>query len=223
VLYLDPEAPQKHIPGVDFKKQYGRGEDNAEFEEEKDEMILNPNHDVVKKTQGKGGAIALDKQVGRPVDIDIDDDEHFLVADTPAVLNDPAKPRVRGGVVPFDKQRERFEYEPHVDDDPAAAEEIIMPAEVKPLPRAKFLGASMDKAQERFKYQEPKENVDLAEVLEDGKFAGTDCVDVLKAWKTNQAKEAVADFDHYQSIAKFRIDLPKEQYPKGDDGDADDD
>ena len=50
VLYLDPEAPQKHIPGVDFKKQYGRGEDNAEFEEEKDEMILNPNHDVVKKT-----------------------------------------------------------------------------------------------------------------------------------------------------------------------------
>jgi|APSaa5957512535_1039671.scaffolds.fasta_scaffold681091_1 hypothetical protein len=45
----------------------------------------------------------MDKQVGRPVDIDIDDDEHFLVKDEPAVLNDPSKPRVKGSAIPIDK------------------------------------------------------------------------------------------------------------------------
>ena len=44
----------------------------------------------------------MEKQVGRPIDMDINDDEQFLVNDdTPAVLNDPSKPRV---IVPtFDK------------------------------------------------------------------------------------------------------------------------
>jgi hypothetical protein len=72
-----------------------------------------------------------------------------------------------------------------------------MPADLKPLPKVKFLGSSMDKAQPRFQFKEPKENVDLADVLEDGNFVGSDCVDVLKAWKTNQPREAVANFDHY--------------------------
>ena len=49
VLYLDPRQPEKKIPGVGFGKLEGRGEDFTEFEEEKDEMILNPNPDFVKK------------------------------------------------------------------------------------------------------------------------------------------------------------------------------
>jgi len=37
----------------------------------------------------------MEKQLGRKVDMDINDDEDFMINDdTPAVLNDPSKPRV---------------------------------------------------------------------------------------------------------------------------------
>ena len=50
MLYLDPKEQEKHIPGIDFAKHFGRGEDNTEFEEHKDEIVLNPNPDFGKKT-----------------------------------------------------------------------------------------------------------------------------------------------------------------------------
>jgi hypothetical protein len=86
----------------------GRGDDFADLEEQDDEIILNPNLDVVRKAQGKGGAIPLDKQLGRPVEIDLQEDEEFVVPITNIV--DPSLPRVKG----FDmgKVPDRFDYEP---------------------------------------------------------------------------------------------------------------
>jgi hypothetical protein len=34
ILILDPTLPKDHIPGIDFGKQFGRGTDNTEFDEE---------------------------------------------------------------------------------------------------------------------------------------------------------------------------------------------
>jgi hypothetical protein len=56
------------MPNVDFKKQEGRGEDFDDLIEKKDEMILAPNYDAIKPNPLAGGAIAMDKQVGRPVE-----------------------------------------------------------------------------------------------------------------------------------------------------------
>jgi hypothetical protein len=49
VLILDPRQIEAHKAEVDFGKQVGRGDDFAEFEEQSDEIILNPNLDVIKK------------------------------------------------------------------------------------------------------------------------------------------------------------------------------
>ena len=130
VLILDPRRPWEieKPKGIDIGKMAGRGDDFTEFEEAKEEIILFPNKDYVKKKQGIGGAIAMDKQVGRPTGQNIDDDELFLVNDpTPAVLNDPMKPRIRG--ISLDKQQERFKYEPEEN----LNDELIIPADVKPL------------------------------------------------------------------------------------------
>ena len=213
VLYLDPRQPEKHVPGFELSKQEGRGEDNTEFEEQKEEMILNPNPDAVKKKQGLGGAIAMDKQVGRPVEVDHDEEVYVVNDPTPAVLNDPSLARTNKGI-PWDKFPERFEYEPEKDEQ-FHQDELILPAEVKPLPKAKVF-ANMDKAQDRFKPSEPKENLDLQEVAERGEFVGSDAVDVLKAWKTTRPKEPVADFKLYRSTAPFRVDNPKESKTGGD-------
>lgn len=71
-------------------------------------MVLNPNKDAVKKKQGIGGAIPLDKQLGRPEEIDLQEDEEFVV---PIVnIKDPSMPRVKG--FSLEKKPERFAYEP---------------------------------------------------------------------------------------------------------------
>lgn len=115
MLYLDPRQPEKHVPGIEFAKLEGRGEDNTEFEEAKEELLISPKIDAVKKKQGTGGAIPMDKQVGRPVDMDPEEDELYTVVDpAPAVLNNPALARTNKGV-PFDKIKERFAYEPEKD------------------------------------------------------------------------------------------------------------
>ena len=45
----------------------------------------------------------------------------------------------------MEKQQDRFKYEP--DDKHDMQDELILPAEVKPLPKPKFPGVTMDKAQ----------------------------------------------------------------------------
>lgn len=102
VLILDPRPIEDHMPNIDFKKQEGRGEDFDDLIEKKDEMILAPNYDAVKPNLLAGGAIPMDKQVGRPVEQSIEDDEVFaLDIKTDAIPNDPMKPKV---IVPtFDK------------------------------------------------------------------------------------------------------------------------
>lgn len=134
VLYLDPRQPEKHVPGIEFSKLEGRGEDNTEFEEAKEELLISPKIDAVKKKQGTGGAIPMDKQVGRPVEMDPEEDEMFAIVDpAPAVLNDPSLARTNKGIIPFDKMPERFAYEPEKDS-LFQNDELILPAEVKPLP-----------------------------------------------------------------------------------------
>ena len=44
-----------------MNRQPGRGGEFDEFEEKKDEMVLNPNPDYVKKNTIAGGAIPLEK------------------------------------------------------------------------------------------------------------------------------------------------------------------
>ena len=104
----------------------------------------------------------------------------------------------------MDKQLEREKYQPEDNDD---KEEILMPAEIKPLPKAKTL-VNMDKAPLRFKKQDS--NADLMDVAEDGEFKGVEHIDVDKAFKANLPHQPVADFSKYQSTAKYRVDLPKD-------------
>lgn len=153
-----------------FAKQLGRGGD-YEHEEEQEELLLEPNVDVTRKAQGIGGAIPLSKQVGRPVEVDLDEDEHFTApADTEAIPNDPSKPRVTS--LPFDKQAERFKYEPQdsIDEQP----ELLLPAELKPIEREKVL-FKMDKGLDRFPLVQKSVNLDFNELAkQDGEFRGTD-------------------------------------------------
>jgi len=201
------------VPGPDFEKQFGRGEDFTEFEEEKDEIIIDPNLDFVRKRQGLGGAVPMEKQLGRPIEIDLDEDEEFVMANPAAAIpNDPAKPKVIG--LTFDKQGTRFKYEPEAADRPEN-EEVIIPVDVKPLDREKVL-FKMERQQERFPAERRKENLDLDDIANgDGEFRGTDLADVAKAFKATKPHEAVPNFDHYQSLAKFRVDLPKDPYGDG--------
>lgn len=115
------------------------------------------------------------------------------------------KPNV---VVPiFDKQGERFKYEPndHLKD------ELLMPAELKPIDREKVL-FKMDKALERFSPKKEKLNLDLELLDQKGEFLGTDLADVEKAYKATKPHLNVVDFKHFQSQTQFRIDLPKSKY-----------
>ena len=58
----------------------------------------------------------MTKQVGRPEQIDHEEDELFVVVNpAPAVLNDPGLARTNKGL-PFDKMPERFPFEPEKDD-----------------------------------------------------------------------------------------------------------
>ena len=87
-----------------------------------------------------------------------------------------------------------------------------MPAEVKPLPRAKTF-VNMDKAVGRTAKQTTS-NADLFDIAEDnGEFRGTDMIDIDKAFKANLPHLPVADFKNYRSTAKFRVDLPADKYP----------
>ena len=195
-----------------MKKAFGRGEDFDEFIEKKDEMILNPKLDAVRKRQDIGGAIPLDKQVGRPVDISLEDDELFVVPITaPAVLIDPSKPRVRG--ISLQKQPDRFKYEPT--DTIFETDELIIPAEVKALPKPKTL-FSMDKGAERFpSLSRSVANLDLSEVMANpAEFKGTDLADISKAYKATLPREPVADFKAYASTFKYRVEIIKEEERK---------
>lgn len=111
VLVLDPTLPPEHVPGPDFAKQVGRPEELIDSDGEPDEIIIDPKLDLVRKREGLGGAIPMEKQLGRPVEIDLDDDADFVVTNEAAAIpNDPSQPRV---IAPtFDKQGVRFKYEP---------------------------------------------------------------------------------------------------------------
>lgn len=210
VLILDPTQPPDHVPGPDFAKQFGRGEDFVDSDGEKDEIIIDPKLDLIRKREGLGGAIPLAKQVGRPVEIDLEDDAEYVVSnDTAAIPNDPSKPRV---IVPtFDKQGARFKYDPDQSERPDA-DEVMLPAEVKPIDREKVL-FKMDKQQDRFPLETKKEQFNLSDLAgAEGEFRGTDLADVDKAFKATLPHEAVPDFTKYQSLAKFRVDLPPDPY-----------
>lgn len=159
VLVLDPHSIPDHLPGFEMAKQYGRGEDFSEFIEPKDELIIEPNKDFVKKRQFAGGAIPLEKQVGRAEDFDPNDDEVYLIKfPADAIPNDPSKPRVRG--FSLEKAEDRFKYEP---DEPLfEKDELVMPAYVKPLKEEKVL-FRLDKGPERFKVDEKEEPLDLVD------------------------------------------------------------
>ena len=58
-------------------------------------------------------------------------------------MNDPSLARTNKGI-PWDKFPERFEYEPEKGER-FYEDELVLPAEVKPLPKAKVF-ANMDKA-----------------------------------------------------------------------------
>lgn len=146
----------------------------------------------------------------------LDDDEVFTAPTVgDAIPNDPSQRRVIG-VMEFDKQGERFVYEPEENNQ----DEIIMPVEIKKIDREKVL-FKMDKALVRFpEHSKQKENVDLEELMKEDKgFQGSDMGDVNKAFKNNLGNREVGatiDMSKMQSLAKFRIDLP---YEKGQEPD----
>ena len=80
----------------------------------------------------------------------------------------------------------------------------------------------MDKGPERFPSQDKygsKANFDLGEVMEnnkDGEFRGTDFADVTKSYKANLPKQPVVNFDHFESTAKYRVEIKKEELKEGE-------
>ena len=152
----------------------------------------------------------MSKQLGRPAPIDLDEDEPFLVTDeVPAIPNDPARPRVTS--MAFEKQGERFKYEPQdsIDEQP----ELYLPADVKPAPKEKVL-FKMDKGPERFPTVQKSIAVDFDIMGQnDGQFRGTDLADLQNAFKATLPNLPVVDFSKYQGTTKHRVDLP---WPKGE-------
>ena len=73
----------------------------------------------------------------------------------------------------------------------------------------------MDKALERFSPIKEKLNLDLEMLDKKGDYHGTDLADVEKAYLATKPHLNVVNFDHFQSLTKFRIDLPKSKYNDG--------
>lgn len=91
VLILDPEKLGKRLPDIKFDKMRGREELKPISEEE--ELILEPLFDLVRKKTVN--VIGFDKQLGRPENRHIDDDEIYApldVNDDP-IPYDPSVPR----------------------------------------------------------------------------------------------------------------------------------
>ena len=82
----------------------------------------------------------MDRQLGRPVEMSIEDDEVFVLPkDTDAIPNDPMKPKV---IVPtFDKQGTRFKYldEPEGVEKDIEGDVLVLGAERKALAKEKVL------------------------------------------------------------------------------------
>lgn len=58
-----------------------------------------------------------------------------------------------------------------------------------------------------------KEQISLNDLANDDTvFRGTDLADVSKAFEATKPHQAIPDFEKYQSLAKYRIDLPKDPY-----------
>ena len=172
------------MPNIDFSKAFGRGEDFDDLVEKKDELILAPNYDAIKPNAQAGGAIAMDKQLGRPVEMSIEDDEVFVLpTGTDAIPNDPMKPKV---IVPtFDNYLERFKYEPEGMEKDIEGDVLVLPPERKKLPKEKVL-IKMDRNIGRYDNVKKESNVDLVDIaLDDGEFKGIDLVDINKAFKAN--------------------------------------
>lgn len=102
---LNPDKIGRHVAEINFEKQVGRIEPRVD--EDREELIIEPNHDVIKPKVP--GAPDFSKQVGRQERVDLNDDEVYIV-DLPEnpIPFDPSQPRVRG-VPDFAKQPERFD------------------------------------------------------------------------------------------------------------------
>jgi hypothetical protein len=109
VLVLDPEQIGRHIPGPDFDKALPRPPLFVEPHSDDDELILEPNHDII-KPRGPS-APDFSKQVGREEKRDVDEDEVFVydIGGTDPIPNDPSRPRVTG-LVDFGKAADRFNH-----------------------------------------------------------------------------------------------------------------
>jgi len=107
ILILDPSKIGKRIPGFDIEKQIGRPEAPDRDEALDDELILEPNIDVIRPR--RPGAPDFDKQIGREEKKTLDDDEVFVVDfdGVAPVPNDPSAPRIRG-FHEFGKAEDRF-------------------------------------------------------------------------------------------------------------------
>ncbi len=110
VLILDPAKLGKRLPQIDFKKMTGR-EDLQKIDEEKEELILEPDIDVIKKRQPVFVDMAKDR--GREEQkVCLDDDEYYMPGevDTEIAPFNPRKPRPIA--YDFGKAGERFPDKP---------------------------------------------------------------------------------------------------------------
>ena len=107
VLILDPTKLGKRLPQIDFNKMLGRADPLQKIDEEQEELILEPDIDVIKKRQPMFVDMAKDR--GREeAKVNLDDDEYYLpgAVDDEAAPFNPRKPRPIA--YDFGKGGERF-------------------------------------------------------------------------------------------------------------------
>jgi hypothetical protein len=146
VLLLDPNKPGKRLPDIKFEKQIGRPEEYKLDDDHREELIIEPNIEVVRKKQPY---LVTDfgKQIGRE-DLEKRDphqDEYYIMGGTEEErLADPSMKRPV--VYDFGRPKQRFDL--GVEKELA---EILQPDELllDPEPLAKKIKGGVNYKQDK--------------------------------------------------------------------------
>ena len=188
VLILDPDKLQKRLPNIKFDLQLGRP-DPAQADDDYDEqLVLEPDIDVIRKRQPTAPDFA--KQLGRESPKRLDDDEQYIVdfPDDP-IPKDPMLPKVVAHNFGLGKERFNIEEEKLADDFDFGEDKLDLDPQ---LPERRVKGfVDMDRGAERF-----KEKLNADPFYDEQPLNELDN-DVDKALAAVRPKVNVPSFDRY--------------------------
>ena len=148
VLILDPEKLQKRLPNLKFENYLGRPEPTKIDDEYDEQLILEPDINVIKKRAPT--APNFDKQIGREEPKNLDDEELFVRDfDDDPIPKNPMDPKVVGYNFGLGPQRFNLEEEKLANDLDFNDDHLDLDPQ---LPERRVKGyIDMSKGEERFR------------------------------------------------------------------------